>query len=91
MIIVRQNKSKIKIIVTIFLDVTKGAVYNFMLAQLPVGKRKWIYIRQDSYAWRALSIEDREKSDRSLYLQFVTEAEIKAAKFELWEKLKPTV
>lgn len=89
--LVRDDKSKVKICVSVYLPAFKDPEYKVQLYLCAPNKRKWRLLSQDDYTWRGLSLEDREKSDYALMLTHVTEDEIWAAKIALWEKLKPTV
>lgn len=89
-IISRLDGSKVSIEVSVRIDFTKGASYNISVFTCAVGKRKYHRLCQDDdHSWRALSMEDRDKSDHLFILKHVTEDELYAAKVELWAKLKP--
>jgi len=88
-IIKRKDKSRVKIGVTLHVD-ARGPIWSVWVAFCPPGKRKFIPVDlSNNYQWRGLNMADRAKATRTEQLKHVTEAEILAAKVELWESLKP--
>lgn len=87
-IIKRDNGSKVKII--IYLWLTPEDHYWVKVLILQNNKRKWQNIsNKDDYEYRKLSTSDRRLYDVALYLQYVSKDEILHAKMNLWNKLKP--
>jgi len=91
-IFIREDKSKIKIIVTFRSDswIHSAPEWNYEIEKQAAGKRKWIKVEYDNdYKWRNLSMEDRRKYEHKKNLEIVTEKEILEAKLEFWEIIKP--
>lgn len=55
-------------------------------------KRKWLKLPDSLSDWdlRELSLEDRALHRDNNFLNFVTKEEIKSAKLELWNSIKPS-
>jgi hypothetical protein len=65
--------------------------YNISATMCANGKRKFIeFIDTDSYSFRALTMEEREKYRMRIYSLHISKEEIISACLECWEKLKPT-
>lgn len=81
----------VKIIVWIFQDNMRAPhKYSVEVQKKSPYKRKWQnVIDTDNYLYRRIPFKDRDYFEYSEMLKYVTEEEIKQAKLELWEKLKP--
>jgi hypothetical protein len=92
-IITREDGSKVKIGVSLFLPSTREHEYRVNIALCGKGKRTWVYKDcTDDYDYRyKLKFASPERIDyeHKFHLQFATEDEIHQAKLELWEKMKP--
>lgn len=88
-IFIRTDKSRVKIEVHLYLDITRGAVYRISVSVCQPGKRKFIYIDRNDYEYRSLSMREREKSLEYEQLKYVSSEEILESKMELWQRIKP--
>jgi len=90
-IIVKENGDKLKICVSCWIDMLRGCQYNLSIWTLSKGKRKWKHYspEDDNYKYRSLTMNQRR--DFYLYManEIAGEENIKEAKLELWNKLKP--
>lgn len=92
MIIKRDDGSKVKIAVSLYLPSFRDPEYRVGVFLCAKNKRTWIH--QDCsthYAYRELKFgsKEREEYEHKFHLTFVTEYEIHKAKTALWEMLKP--
>ena len=89
-IIQLENGNKIKINISFWLN-NNTPVYSISLYICQKGKRKFIELKFEDYAYRALSMEEREKFRDKKYLEYLTPLQILEAKKELWQKLSPSI
>jgi hypothetical protein len=91
-IFIREDKSKVSLTVSIDISTYSRTPieWDFSVAICEPRKRTWKYVtNKDDYSWRKLSMEDRAKYDRSMYLKHVTTEEVLEVQMELWEMIKP--
>jgi len=87
-IVVNENGDKIKIRVNFWLFADRPT-YSFDLFICKKGKRKFFNLSFDDYAYRALSLEDRQTYRMNKFKEYVTDDQIFEAKYELWQLLSP--
>jgi len=88
----RPDGTKYKIVVSSYKDGYNGGKmkYRYDVYKCLPGKRKFnSFIDDDSYQFRSLSMEDREKSKVQQYLKEVTAQEINNALRYEWEANMP--
>ena len=90
-ILKREDGSQVKISVTLYINsTTEKPEYNISVTTRGKGKRNWLgCIDTDIWTYRQMNLQQREVFRMEQYLKHVTPAEIKAAKLEMWHKLKP--
>lgn len=90
----REDGSRVKIMVSVFLDSYNSSEprYDFETSKCEKGKRTFIYPHlTDDYKWRSLNMSDRRKYQQEKYLQNATKEEVQNVMNELWEKMKPEI
>jgi len=87
-IITRQNRIQYQIVINFWFDILDSVpVWDVTLEKRFVGVKTWAPVEP-----LLINVGDVESIDNTYMdniLQFVTKEEIKQAKLELWEKLKP--
>ena len=87
-----EDGSQIKVMVSLYEGSGQSMGYNFSVQQRARGKRLWrSLISVDSYHYRRLSLEDREKCKFDEYMRIVGADRIHETAHELWEKIKPQI
>lgn len=86
----REDGSKVKVTVSHYDDHRHGIMYNVSVSICGIKKRKFeCLVNTNSYAWRALSLEDRRKDNMRQALSVLSADEINEALKEHWGKLIP--
>lgn len=89
-IIKRSDGTRIQIEVKLNYQFGRDIEYWVRVFKCDAGKRTWRnVINTDLYEYRKLSMEERRIYEVKKQLEFVSVEEIKEAKLELWQKLKP--
>lgn len=88
----RENGTQYQIMVELHIDsIRESSQWKVQCWCRDKGKRNWLSLPDTlhDYAFRALSMEEREKHRNNNILRFVTAEEIMSVKLELWNLIKP--